>query len=217
MFESKRKKAAKEFQARYNLTEAEMSQIRFVKVPNFSFVKGPKKVYIGQLTTDNFDLYKKINPLTPILEEKLNNAKEKFFDLTSKFNKKEIFDCYKEACYEDLTDFLYQFKMNSNQIRISYAPDTPVEAMQKVWDKADLFLDAICYYYLLRLDSELTEYTKIGICAIIKGLLHANQIDFNQSYEEIRSYIISRATTEGMKNTSKYRVQDWYNASITKG
>lgn len=213
----KKKKAAKEFQAKYNLTEVEMSQIRFVKVKNFSFIKGPKTKYIAQQTTENFDLYKKINPLTPFLEEKLNKAKAKFDDLTSKFKKEEIFDRFKEACYADLTDFLYRFVINSRNFRISYAPGTTAEDLQKTWDKADVFLDAICYYYLLQLDSELTAYTKIGICATIKGLLRANQIDLNQSYEEIRSYIIKRASTEGMRNISRFEVQDWYDASIMKG
>ncbi len=219
MFESrKRKKAEEEFQSRYNLTDDEMAQISFVKVPNLVMLgKGPKFVYVPQLTTDNFDLYKKINSLTPILEEKLNKAKTKFFDLTNKFNKKEIFDRIKGMCYEDLTDFLYNFRKNSEGIRISYLPDTPAEVRQQVWDKADPFLDAICYYYLLRLDSELPEYTKIGICATIKCLLKANQIDLNQNYDEIRSYIITRASTEAFRNTSRFEVQDWYNASIMNG
>ena len=120
-------------------------------------------------------------------------------------------------CYEDLTDFLYNFRKNSEGIRISYLPDTPAEVRQQVWDKADPFLDAICYYYLLLLDSELPEYTKIGICATIKCLLKANQIDLNQNYDEIRSYIITRASTEAFRNTSRFEVQDWYNASIMNG
>lgn len=213
----KKKKSAKEFQAKYNLTEAEMSQIRFVKVKNFSFVKGPKTEYIAQQTTENFDLYKKINPLTPILEEKLKKAKSKFFDLTSMFNKEKIFDRVKETCYEDLTDFLYRFSFNSKGIRISYAPTTPVEVMQQVWDKADLFLDAICAYYLLQLDGELVDYTPMEICAIIKFLLQKNKIEFNQNYEEIRSYVIERAKSEGLKTTAKYLSNDWSQASIVKG
>ncbi len=219
MFESiKRKKAAKEFQARYNLTEDEMSQIRFVKVPKLIVLgKGPKTEYIAQQTSENFDLYKKINPLTPFLEEKLNKAKAKFHDLTSKFKKEEIFDRFKEACYADLTDFLYQFVINSRNFRISYAPGTTAEDLQKTWDKADLFLDAICAYYLLQLDGDLADYTAVEICAIIKLLLQKDKVDFNQSYEEIRSYVIERAKSEGIKTTAKYLSNDWYQASIMKG
>lgn len=219
MFESiKEKKAAKEFQARYNLTDNEMSQIRFVKVPKLIVLgKGPKTEYIAQQTTENFALYKKINPLTPFLEEKLNNAKAKFHDLTSKFKKEEIFDRFKEACYADLTDFLYQFKINSEGIRISYAPDTPAEVMQQVWDKADVFLDAVCAYYLLLLDDELVDYTPIEICAILKLLLQKKEIAFNQNYEEVRSYVIERTKAEGLKTAAKYLSQDWHQASIMKG
>lgn len=215
MFESKRKKAAKEFQTRYNLTEAEMSQIRFVKVPNFSFVKGPKKVYIGQLTTDNFDLYKKINPLTPILEEKLNNAKKKFFELTSRFKKEEIFDYYKQACYEDLTDFLFQFKINSDGIRISYAPDTPAEVMQKVWDKADSFLNAICLYYVLNLKDVLEEYSKVSIFSMVRYLIKKEEIDFNKTYDEIRTFIIEKEKV--LSRVIGTLREDWQKACIVGG
>ena len=219
MFESrKRKKAAEEFQARYNLTDDEMSQIRFVKVPKLIVLgKGPKTEYIAQQTTENFDLYKKINPLTPFLEEKLNNAKAKFHDLTSKFKKEKIFDKFKEACYADLTDFLYQFVINSRNLRISYAPGTTAEDLQKAWDKADVFLDAICAYYLLQLDGELVDYTPIQICAILKLLLQKKEIAFNQNYEEVRSYVIEKTKSEGLKTAAKYLGQDWYRASIMKG
>lgn len=40
MFESrKRKKAEEEFQSRYNLTDDEMAQISFVKVPNLVMLR----------------------------------------------------------------------------------------------------------------------------------------------------------------------------------
>lgn len=219
MFESRKiKKAAKEFQARYNLTDAEMSQICFVKVPRLFYEKGPKTEYIGRLATDNLELYRKINSLNSLLEEKLENAKTKFFELTSKFNKEDIFDRCKEDCYEDLTCFLFRFEKNSDGVRISFATGTPAEVMQKVWDKADLFLDAICTYYLLQLDEELSEYTSLEICAIIKLFLQGkNQIDFNQSYEGIRSFIINKAKSEGIKTTVRFLIADWNQASIIKG
>lgn len=211
MFEFiKRKKAAKEFQTKYNLSKAEMSQITFMKAPITN-------EYFGRLNTNNFDLYKKINRLNSILEKKLNNAKEKFVDLINRFNKEEIFNSYKEACYEDLNDFLYLFSYNSSKIRISYTPDTPAEVIQQVWDKVDLFLDAICAYYLLQLDDELVEYSKVTICAILKLLLQKDKIEFNQNYAEIRSYVIERAKSEALSTTAKYLSNDWYKASIVNG
>ena len=71
MFESrKRKKAEEEFQSRYNLTDDDMAQISFVKVPNLVMLgKGPKFVYVPQLTTDNFDLYKKLIHLLQFLKK----------------------------------------------------------------------------------------------------------------------------------------------------
>lgn len=217
MFESiKIKKAAKEFQAKYNLSDEEMKHIVFHKLPRL-FSKPPIKYdYVGGLNPHEHNprLYRKITELHSVLVDKLNHAKDNFFDLTKKFQKADVFDTYKNECYEDLEDFLYLFQYNSSKTRISFSPDTPTEVMLKIWDKADPFLTAICLYYLLSLMDELQEYSKISILSMLKYLIQKDEVDLNKSYEDIRSFVIEKF--RNLSHVDKMLCDDWYNASTLK-
>lgn len=209
MFEFiKKKRAAKEFQNKYNLSDNEMSYIVFSKV---------REKYHGEIkrNTWNLQLYKKIAELHSFLEEKLIRAKTKFECLSRKYSKENIFDLYEYECGRDLEKFLYLFQYNSSLVRISYNEEATTEQILLIWDKADTYLDAICLYYLLSLNSDLKEYSKVAVFSSIQFLLKKNMIDFGIGYQDIRSTIIERINRLlSSVRSEKYMENNWYNASI---
>ena len=209
MFEFiKKKRAAKEFQTKYNLSDNEMSCIVFSKV-------GEK--YYGEIKRNawNLQLYKKITELHSFLEEKLIRVKTKFECLSRKYSKENIFDLYEYECGRDLEEFLYLFQYNSSLVRISYNGEATTEQILLIWDKADTYLDAICLYYLLSLNSDQKEYSKVAVFSSIQFLLKKNMIDFGMGYQDIRSTIIERMNRLlSSMGSEKYMENNWYNASI---
>ena len=209
MFEFiKKKRAAKEFQNKYNLSDNEMLCIVFSKV-------GEK--YHGEIKRNarNLQLYKKITELHSFLEEKLIRAKTKFECLSRKYSKENIFDLYEYECGRDLEEFLYLFQYNSSLVRISYNEEATTEQILLIWDKADTYLDAICLYYLLSLNSDQKEYSKVAVFSSIQFLLKKNMIDFGMGYQDIRSTIIERINRLlSPAGSEKYMENNWYNASI---
>ena len=204
----KKKRAAKEFQNKYNLSDNEMLCIVFSKV-------GEK--YHGEIKRNawNLQLYKKITELHSFLEEKLIRAKTKFECLSRKYSKENIFDLYEYECGRDLEEFLYLFQYNSSLVRISYNEEATTEQILLIWDKADTYLDAICLYYLLSLNSDQKEYSKVAVFSSIQFLLKKNMIDFGMGYQDIRSTIIERINRLlSPAGSEKYMENNWYNASI---
>lgn len=210
MFESiKIKKAAKDFQNKYNLSSDEMSYIYFMKSPI-------SNNYIAAINPNvhNPQLYRKINQLNSLLENKLNQAKNKFSDITNMFQKEETFDTYKDECYEELENFLYLFQYNSSKVRISYSAGTSVDIMQQVWNKADIYLDAICLFYLLSLQNELVGYSKTHVFSMLKHILQKEQDLFNRQYEDIYKIVMEKIKL--MSRIDKGYFNDWNEASIIK-
>ena len=130
--------------------------------------------------------------LYSVLEDKLNQAKNHFSDLISRFSKEETLNVYKDECYADLETFLHLFQNNSSSVRISISEETSSEDMKKIWDKADIFLDAISLYYFLELKDEFIEYSKTSVFDQLKHIIKRNEIDWNKSYQDIRNYVIDR-------------------------
>lgn len=209
MFEFiKKKRAAKEFQNKYNLSDNEMSCIVFSKI-------GGK--YYGEIKRNawNLQLYKKITELHSFLAEKLIRAKTKFECLSRKYSKENIFDLYEYECGRDLEEFLYLFQYNSSLVRISYNEEATTEQILLIWDKADTYLDAICLYYLLSLNSDQKEYSKVAVFSSIQFLLKKNMIDFGMDYQDVRSTIIEKINRLlSSTGSEKYMENNWYNASI---
>ena len=209
MFEFiKKKRAAKEFQNKYNLSDNEMSCIVFSKIGG---------QYYGEIKRNawNLQLYKKITELHSFLEEKLIRAKTKFECLSRKYSKENIFDLYEYECGRDLEEFLYLFQYNSSLVRISYNEEATTEQILLIWDKADTYLDAICLYYLLSLNSDQKEYSKVAVFSSIQFLLKKNMIDFGMDYQDVRSTIIEKINRLlSSAGSEKYMENNWYNASI---
>ena len=173
--------------------------------------------YYGEIKRNawNLQLYKKITELHSFLEEKLIRAKTKFECLSRKYSKENIFDLYEYECGRDLEEFLYLFQYNSSLVRISYNEEATTEQILLIWDKADTYLDAICLYYLLSLNSDQKEYSKVAVFSSIQFLLKKNMIDFGMDYQDVRSTIIEKINRLlSSAGSEKYMENNWYNASI---
>ncbi len=207
MFEFiKVKKAAKEFQNKYNLTNDEMSDICFVKL-------GDR--YFGQIKPSvvNFPLYRKITKLDSDLKLKLEQAKVRFEELTSKFSKEEIFNAHRDDCNEDLEEFAYLFQYNSSFVRISFSSGT-TNVNGGRWNKAYSYFDAICLYYLLAY-YESVAYRKYAIFSALQFIVKKGDLDSNLSYDELREFVDLRVNRL-LSPTGNNQVmeQDWLKASI---
>lgn len=207
MFEFiKIKKAAKEFQSKYNLTDDEMSDICFMKI-------GER--YIGGIKPNvvNLPLYRKITKLDFDLKTKLDQAKGRFEELTRKFSKEEIFNVYRDDCNEDLEGFAYLFQYNSSFVRISFSPGT-TNVNEGKWNKVYSYFDAICLYYLLSY-YESVVYKKYAILSALQFIAKKGELDFDSSYDELREFVdlrVNRLLSPTGNNQGME--QDWLKASI---
>lgn len=174
--------------------------------------KRERKLGISSASDKNQFVHETIK-LCPDLEMKLNQVKNKFFDLIVKFSKEEIFSSYKEDFYQDLEAFLLLFQRNSSSIRISFSEGTSSADMRINWDKADMFLEAIFLYYFLELKEEFIEHSKNLVFEQLRNSLKREEIDWNKSYQDIRNYVIERIKR---LPAVVWNYCDWSNASIFK-